>query len=436
MSKSKADGRRPASAESAGPAAVESLMNEFDKTGLLGTGAYGTVFRAVHKRMKLTVAMKQIELSPGDPIENIAAEINIIRDLDSPFIVKYLGCFFIKPTLHIVMEFCEAGSLADVMRLRQKTMTEEEIAAVLAGTLGGLKYMHGKLHIHRDIKAGNVLLSADGSVKLADFGVAGQLSETTQKRKTVIGSPFWMAPEVIQEIGHDSQADLWSTGILALEMAQGQPPFATMHPMRALFKISRAPPATFDEPEKWGTEFRALLARCLVKDPKDRATAEQLLAMPFITGSRPAGDVLAECISDSIKIMNVTLANDGTIAPAEDTRHTHVPGGSDGADAAASAAAAQEGEEVEMPDMCFDTMVITNETGETLKPSYMEHFKDELLQGDVATTADAGSGAGSGTATPILLTTEVDLSDLRKRLEALAGSLGKNTRRQKRPSST
>lgn len=431
MGKKKGDRRRPASAENnTGRDAAQAMLEEFDMTGLLGEGAYGTVHRGLHRATKQHVAIKSIVLQGGEPIQTILEEINTIRDLDSPHIVNYLGSFYVKPALNIVMEFCEAGSCADVMRLRQKTMNEGEIATVLSGTLKGLRYIHEQRYIHRDIKAGNVLLSASCAVKLADFGVAGQLTESTQKRKTVIGSPFWMAPEVIQEVGHDSKADLWSIGILAMEMAQGQPPYATMHPMRAIFKIASGPPAALEDPEQWSTNLRQFLSRCLVKEPKERATAKELLGMKFISESRPAEVELVECVADSIRILNARLASDGTIAPAEDTKHTHVPGGSGPVDASANRSL--DGDVVDVP-MDLGTMVINEDTGETLKPSFMKHFENEDENSKLGDTPQKTPTGGN---TPTLLEQSVDFSDIRKRLETLAQARGKSERRKRRPSST
>jgi serine/threonine kinase 3 len=133
------------------------------------------------------------------------------------------------------MEFCAAGSVSDMMKLLKTTMSENQIAFIASNMLKGLEYLHSTRKIHRDIKAGNVLIDSSCHAKLADFGVAGQLSDSISKRNTVIGTPFWMAPEVIQEVGYGVVADIWSLGITCIEMAEGKPPYHNIHPMRVLF---------------------------------------------------------------------------------------------------------------------------------------------------------------------------------------------------------
>ncbi|NXT21613.1 STK4 kinase, partial [Syrrhaptes paradoxus] len=205
----------------------------FDVLEKLGEGSYGSVFKAIHKETGQVVAIKQVPVESD--LQEIIKEISIMQQCDSPHVVKYYGSYFKNTDLWIVMEYCGAGSVSDIIRLRNKTLTEEEIATIVQSTLKGLEYLHFMRKIHRDIKAGNILLNTEGHAKLADFGVAGQLTDTMAKRNTVIGTPFWMAPEVIQEIGYNCVADIWSLGITAIEMAEGKPPYADIHPMRSQF---------------------------------------------------------------------------------------------------------------------------------------------------------------------------------------------------------
>lgn len=224
-----------------------------------------------------------------------------MQQCDSVFIVKYYGSYFKNTDLWIVMEYCGAGSVSDIMRLRNKTLTEEEIATILYDALKGLEYLHSRRKIHRDIKAGNILLNTEGHAKLADFGVAGQLTDTMAKRNTVIGTPYWMAPEVIQEIGYDCVADIWSLGITALEMAEGKPPYGDIHPMRAIFMIPTKPPPSFRNPDKWSPEFIDFVSKCLVKNPEQRVSAAELMQHEFIQNAKPR-EALHKMINDAKEI--------------------------------------------------------------------------------------------------------------------------------------
>eukprot|EP00041_Stephanoeca_diplocostata_P028666 m.826367 g.826367 ORF g.826367 m.826367 type:complete len:449 (+) comp23411_c0_seq4:426-1772(+) len=430
---------------SAGVVSAELLLKEFKIVGQLGVGAFGSVHKAIHAMTGHTVAIKKIEVDTSDPAKGLANEINMIRDLDNVHIVKYLGSFFVKPHLNIVMEYCAAGSVADMMRLLRRTMTEPEIATILQGTLQGLQYMHAKRHIHRDIKSGNVLLVRDGTVKLADFGVAGQLSETTQKRKTVIGSPFWMAPEVIQEVGHDSLADLWSLGILAIEMAEGRPPYSDIHPMRAIFKIAQNAPATFRDPERWSEGLRAVLGKCLVKDTRKRATATVLLKMPFIKTARPAGETLAAATSEVISIMDAKLKRDGTLADLYDggggggvpspkpSGKDPAPHASDnGDDGSPSGQTFNAGTCMDLNTLVINDDVSDFPDGE--KPAFLRHYEEAALAEKKSSLSEvmASDKSDSGSSTPTLLTQEVDLQDLRHRLEVLASAEAKQEKAAKK----
>ncbi|KAL1493111.1 hypothetical protein ABEB36_011237 [Hypothenemus hampei] len=252
----------------------------FDIICKLGEGSYGSVYKALHKESGQVLAIKQVPVDTD--LQEIIKEISIMQQCDSPYVVKYYGSYFKNTDLWIVMEYCGAGSVSDIMRLRKRTLSEQEIATVLIDTLKGLEYLHLRRKIHRDIKAGNILLNSEGQAKLADFGVAGQLTDTMAKRNTVIGTPFWMAPEVIQEIGYDCVADIWSLGITALEMAEGKPPYGDIHPMRAIFMIPTKPPPSFREPDRWSPEFIDFVSMCLIKNPEERATATDLLNHVFI----------------------------------------------------------------------------------------------------------------------------------------------------------
>ncbi|CAD7077080.1 unnamed protein product [Hermetia illucens] len=281
----------------------ESLLQPpekvFDIICKLGEGSYGSVYKALHKESSAVVAIKLVPVESD--LHEIIKEISIMQQCDSPYVVRYYGSYFKQYDLWICMEYCGAGSVSDIMRLRKKTLTEEEIATILSDTLKGLEYLHLRRKIHRDIKAGNILLNTEGHAKLADFGVAGQLTDTMAKRNTVIGTPFWMAPEVIEEIGYDCVADIWSLGITALEMAEGKPPYGDIHPMRAIFMIPQKPPPSFREPDRWSTEFIDFVSLCLVKNPEERATASDLLEHEFIKNAKPR-TILSQMIAEACEI--------------------------------------------------------------------------------------------------------------------------------------
>ncbi|XP_023230203.1 serine/threonine-protein kinase 3-like isoform X2 [Centruroides sculpturatus] len=290
----------------------ESLTRQpeevFDVICKLGEGSYGSVYKALHKESGQVLAIKLVPVDTD--LKEIIKEISIMQQCDSPYVVKYYGSYFKGTDLWIVMEYCGGGSVSDIMRLRKKTLSEDEIATILSDTLKGLEYLHQRRKIHRDIKAGNILLNTEGHAKLADFGVAGQLTDTMAKRNTVIGTPFWMAPEVIQEIGYDCVADIWSLGITALEMAEGKPPYGDIHPMRAIFMIPTKPPPSFRDLDRWSSEFIDFVSHCLVKNPEERATASELLQHEFIKNAKPV-NILQQMIAEAKEIQeNETYRRD------------------------------------------------------------------------------------------------------------------------------
>ena len=298
----------------------------------IGRGSAGDVHTARDKLTDDVVAVKLVDLEEAeDEVEDIQREISYLMQCSSPFVTKYLGCWLDPGStrLAIAMEYMAGGSVADLISdAFGGPLPESACAVVCRDLLYALDYLHGEGKIHRDVKCANVLLTAAGEIRLADFGVAGTLPQTLggNKRRTFTGTPFWMAPEVIQaheSDGYNSKCDIWSLGITAMEAANGTPPYSDLHPMRVLFFIPKNPPPRL-EGASFSASFKEFCAACLQKDPDRRPRAAQLVNHRFIADAPERCDELVDRVTRRMRGETAsTSANDSpSNANAEDTRAT------------------------------------------------------------------------------------------------------------------
>ncbi|CAL8313317.1 unnamed protein product [Merluccius merluccius] len=302
----------------------------WDIVETIGKGTYGKVYKVLNKIDGSKAAVKIL-----DPIhdidEEIEAEYNILMALsDHANVVKFYGMYYKKDAkcgdqLWLVLELCNGGSVTDLskgMLKRGDRMEESIIAYILHEALMGLQHLHANNTIHRDVKGNNILLTTHGGVKLVDFGVSAQLTNTRLRRNTSVGTPFWMAPEVIAceqqlDTTYDARCDVWSLGITAIELGDGDPPLSDLHPMRALFKIPRNPPPSLHQPELWTDDFNNFICKCLIKDFELRPTVLDLLQHVFLQQILGKEKVLQKQLMEHIDL-NQQM---GTI---EKTRHERI----------------------------------------------------------------------------------------------------------------
>uniref|UniRef100_A0A673L138 non-specific serine/threonine protein kinase n=1 Tax=Sinocyclocheilus rhinocerous TaxID=307959 RepID=A0A673L138_9TELE len=275
----------------------------WETMGELGDGAFGKVYKAQNQTTGALAAVKVIEVRSEEQLDDYITEIDILASCRHTNIISLLDAIFFEGWLWILIEYCPGGALDDIMLELERGLTEQQISEVCCQSLQALSYLHQHHIIHRDLKAGNILLTMDGQVKLADFGVSAKNDNTIQKRSTFIGTPYWMAPEVImcetsKDNPYTTKADIWSLGITLIEAAEMEPPHHSLNPMRVLLKITKSPPPTLSNPRQWSSHFQDFLRRTLQKNPESRWGAQQLMAHPFSYAGRD-GRALKELIAEA-----------------------------------------------------------------------------------------------------------------------------------------
>jgi len=279
------------------PVMLSELVSKEDPTSIyrnmekIGEGAAGEVFAAQFQGK--TVAVKKMDIN-GENQKLITTEIGIMKTSRHANIVDYIDSYCVEERqLWVVMEYMDGGCLTDILEnFDDVKMNEIQVAYVCKEVLKALSYVHSLHRIHRDIKSDNILLDLEGHIKLADFGYAAQLTQKQQKRNTVVGTPYWMAPELIRGHDYGTKVDIWSLGILLMEMVEGEPPYMEFPPLRALFLITTKGIPPLKEPHKWSADLNDFFARAIEKDVDKRPSADELLKHPFVNRPLNAKDTI------------------------------------------------------------------------------------------------------------------------------------------------
>jgi len=261
----------------------------------IGQGASGAVYIAIDNRTGQKVAVKQMDLAQQPKKELIVNEILIMKESSHPNIVRFIDSYLIDDSeLWVVMELMEGGALTDIVE--ETEFEEDEIAAICKETLLGLEHLHARNIIHRDIKSDNLLIDKTGHVKLTDFGFCAKMAADKGKRATMVGTPYWMAPEIIKQQPYDEKVDIWSLGIMTMEMIEGAPPYLEEEPLKALYLIATHGKPNLADPDKSSDLAKDFLDKALQADPEKRLTASELLKHPFLNKAAPP-EVLIDLFS-------------------------------------------------------------------------------------------------------------------------------------------